>query len=139
MGEKNKSFFQNTGNDDFFVPNDYFKKNWNEFFVSNCSAGKNEFFIKNNADIYPCPNLSDRSFLLGNILIDKLSSIEFNLDSIDDVCAINNNNYFDSCKSCPVKEFCWTCPASKLEIKSTNTFDGLCSKVKPFLVNEIWR
>lgn len=138
-GEKNKSFFQNIDNDDFFVPNDYFKKNWNEFFVSNCSAGKNEFFIKNNADIYPCPNLSDRSFLLGNILIDKLSSIEFNLDSIDDVCAINNNNYFDSCKSCPVKEFCWTCPASKLEIKSTNTFDGLCSKVKPFLVNEIWR
>ena len=134
----NKKITESTLTDKFLNGN--FSK---EFNSCSCSAGKREFFISYNGDIYPCQSFIEDEYKLDNILeINRLDDLRLNKNKYikiyDNIEKLFPENY-SYCKDCKVNLFCWPCPGELFLIKDNKeAFKDTCKKIKPILYKQIW-
>lgn len=109
-----------------------------------CKPGIREFVINFNGDIFPCTNLVNKDFKIGNLFNDsdilkKLTqqSINFNhiFNTINRLRPLNDKH----CRNCKVNLFCWECPSRFQSIKrNSNKLNEFCEFKKRRLYKEIW-
>lgn len=117
-----------------------FRKTFN---ICSCTAGKKEFFIRYNGDIYPCQAFLDDDYLIDNITNIK-SLYDLNSDGGKYKCIYNKLDLATSleglkCNECKVNLFCWPCPSEITTIADDKEcFDQTCKEIKPILYKVIW-
>lgn len=97
------------------------KKNTNHIFeknlkVTSCLAGLDTLFIKNDGNIYPCPTITKKENILGNLnSIEKIEDLNFTEYLYEKIL---DNHKLKKCKNCCINIFCITCPGIiNLEMK----------------------
>ncbi|MEG1312070.1 MAG: radical SAM/SPASM domain-containing protein [Romboutsia sp.] len=108
-----------------------------------CEMYMDEILIDHDGRIYPCPELTEDKFSLGNILEDETKNRLLNYHNFDSEVKSNlesiypyNNN---RCKNCDVGVFCMTCPGMlNLVSKNEKDFNKWCGLRKEKLEKLIW-
>lgn len=97
----------------------------------NCGAIKNQINVMENGDVYPCQNLIDARWKMGNILEDELDTI-LSYDQVNKELKNRNVNQVNECKNCPFKYICsGGCMAnSYLTSGSVYSCDPMCKFYK---------
>lgn len=99
--------------------------------AANCGAINNQINVMENGDIYPCQNLIDAKWKMGNILEDDLQKI-LEFEPVLNEIKKRNVNSIKECKACPYKYICsGGCMAnSYLSKGSIYLCDPMCSFYK---------
>jgi radical SAM protein with 4Fe4S-binding SPASM domain len=72
-----------------------------------CGTGtRGTFFISYKGDVYPCPNMRDDLFRLGNVNTEPLKKIIEGNPVIESLGRLNVDDMNDQCPKCDVKYFC---------------------------------
>ena len=132
-GIENVDLFKINKNE-YYIPEEYGHEDISKITSRACGAAKNQFFIKNNANVYPCPSFVKEESKLGNLLEVKLDSIYRN-KKIDIIKLLEEHKLYkkNSCNICDFESFCWTCPGEVFEINSMALFKDRCDKNKKIL------
>lgn len=130
FGRGELNFDKYINDDDVFYQSDSEYDGVNYLKTGHCNAGRNQLFINNDGYIYPCPNVIDDDYKVGNIL-------EFNDDKIEKIYKLEDSGFenfkslnlqnVDRCKDCDVNLFCNTCPAkNRLLLNNIKAFNKYC-------------
>lgn len=139
-GETNKQLFYDKKEDESILDKEFvegtFRKTFN---ICSCTAGKKEFFIRYNGDIYPCQSFLNEEYLIDNIMnIESLNYLKLDKckgKKLDVLSLIDNLK----CRDCKVNLFCWPCPGEIDEmVQNEECFNKTCKEIKPILYKEIW-
>lgn len=109
-----------------------------------CDAGTGEIMIDPLGYVFPCGNLSNVKYRMGNILkIHDLGSY-LNSDEMKNTCGywkLKEMQPYNNlkCKDCNVNLFCWSCISSKEnEMQNEIQFKTECSYRKRILNQVVW-
>ena len=105
-----------------------------------CGAGKTRIYISENGNVYPCIELADYRFLLGNILNESFEQIQ---ERSSKLLAGQNVNNEEQCKECNIAYFCGGgCLARRLTNSTNKMKDPMCNFIygaigqNPWIFNE---
>lgn len=72
-----------------------------------CGTGHGTMYICANGDVYSCPNMMNKNYVIGNVTTDNLCNLYYNSPVYRELRALNVNQHFgDECANCEVKHFC---------------------------------
>lgn len=139
-GETNKQLFYDKKEAESILDKEFIKGTFRKTFnICSCTAGKKEFFIRYNGDIYPCQSFLNEEYLIDNIMnIESLNYLKLDKckgKKLDVLSLIDNLK----CRDCKVNLFCWPCPGEIYEmVQNEECFNKTCEEIKPILYKEIW-
>jgi len=143
-GIGSKNVFSNKKTTESYLTDSFLNGKFYKIFnCRSCTAGKREFFVTYNGDVYPCQSFKDIDYRICNITdINKLSDIQNYKDKYKKVYEKLDEfipERFFNCKNCKVNLFCWPCLAEFKHFKNNReAFEDTCRKIKPILYKEIW-
>lgn len=108
-----------------------------------CTAGIDIIAVTENGTVYPCVNMMENEFVVGNILDANISE---KLSWNEDLSWFRNFSqyislYRDECSECEVNGFCWNCPASAynfIKDKKINQLNRFCQSKKDRMMEALW-
>ena len=141
-GEANKEYFTAKSEGEVYIPKEYGEVNIDvEDHICCCSGGSKELFISNKGDMYPCPGYIDENYKLGNIFnYNSVEEATWNIDNrvLAHKYKTSEKSMYKKCIKCPVRIFCWSCPAAIEEIENPDAFAYQCKTIEPILMKRIW-
>lgn len=139
-GEINKPLFYDKKDEESILDREFltgeFRKTFN---ICSCTAGKKEFFIRYNGDIYPCQSFLNEEYLIDNIMnIESLNYLKLDKHKYKNL-DLSSLLYNLKCRDCKVNLFCWPCPGEVYGmLQNEECFNKTCEEIKPILYKEIW-
>lgn len=127
-------YLDDTNDIKYYFDPSYFLEN-NKFVKANtCRAGENQIFVNYDGNIYPCPLLQSKDYLICNIneldekIIDNIFNCNYKvLKKIDKIRTLN----YEKCTDCKYSIFCNNClSAMDLMTKDEKVFIHNCNKLK---------
>lgn len=117
----------------YFQPT-YFLKNKDLIKANTCRAGENQIFVNFDGNIYPCPLLQSKEYLICHVnelnetIINQIFSCNYDvLKKIDKIRTLN----YEECTDCKYSMFCNNCLAAMDRMtKDENIFIHNCKKLK---------
>ncbi len=126
------------------APNIYWETAQDNIRPCVCSAGRTEWGIEANGDIYPCSSFDYDFTKIGNIYeIENLKEFIKNIHNIDCLGMKKFEEYTPYggkiCANCNVRYFCWTCPSMIYDyLKDEILFQNRCTVRKKYFTKLIW-
>lgn len=109
--------------------------------LSCCGTGHGTMYICANGDIYSCPNMMHKKYVIGNVLKDDIENLYYNSPVYRELRSLNvNEDYDDECKTCEVKHFCGG-GCRGVCIANTGNLHGKaieCAALKKYFKEIIW-
>jgi radical SAM protein with 4Fe4S-binding SPASM domain len=103
-----------------------------------CGAGKLSVYISEKGNVYPCAELLNNHFILGNILDDKFSKIE---QRASELLKKSNVENYKKCRNCNISYFCGGgCLSRHLNMKNIDTKvqDPMCDFIYQTIGQDAW-
>ena len=108
-----------------------------------CNACIEQVFIDHKGNIYPCPSLVEKEYLVGSVFDKKIIN-NLKENELKENQAFRNLNEiypfnFEKCKDCDVNIFCFKCPAMVNKVKNDDKDLNIwCNLTKRNMELAVW-